>query len=94
MPLCFLTGVQFSLDDAYVMNRREAFRLVNRFEVRARSLRRIIEQFLPPDGAPGDPEGPWPMAGPPRRIASFARPLPMRSGAVFRRAGTGLWIRE
>ena len=54
MPLCFLTGVQFSLDDAYVINRREAFHLAKLFEDRARSLRRLIEQLSPLNEAPGD----------------------------------------
>jgi hypothetical protein len=52
MPRCFLTGVQFPLLNAYVLNRREAFRLVRALEDRARTLRRVIAQLSPLDEAP------------------------------------------
>lgn len=49
MIRCFLTGVQFPLEDAFVLNRREARDLLDTLKDRVNSLRRVIEQFSPMD---------------------------------------------
>ncbi len=49
MACCFLTGVQVSLEQAYVLNRREARELLDVLKYRVASLRRVIEQFSPLD---------------------------------------------
>ena len=67
MARCFLTGVQFALEDAFVLNRREARLLVAALNNRVASLGRLIEQFSPMDDAP---EIPLPVHS---RQAGFAR---------------------
>lgn len=49
MICCFLTGVQVSLEQAYVLNRREARDLLDVLKYRVASLRRLVEQFSPLD---------------------------------------------
>lgn len=49
MARCFLTGVQFPLEDAFVLNRREARFLLAALHDRIASLRRVIEQLAPMD---------------------------------------------
>lgn len=48
---CFLTGVQFHLDQAFVLNRREARDLLDALKKRVASLQRVIEQLSPLDDA-------------------------------------------
>lgn len=54
MVRCFLTGVQFPLEDAFVLNRREARGLVAALNDRVASLRRLVEQLAPLDGEASD----------------------------------------
>jgi len=49
MVRCFLTGVEMTLEDALVLNRRDAHQLLARLHERAANLRRVIEQFAPLD---------------------------------------------
>lgn len=49
MVRCFLTGVQFCLEEAFVLNRREARDLLDALKDRVASLRRVIDQFSPLD---------------------------------------------
>lgn len=49
MVHCFLTGVQFDMDKAYVLNRRDARDLLAALSDRLVSLRRLIAQFGPLD---------------------------------------------
>ncbi|MGB4115324.1 MAG: hypothetical protein WBK51_02120 [Polaromonas sp.] len=49
MVHCFITGVQFELDEGFVLNRREARDLLDALKGRAASLMRIIEQLSPLD---------------------------------------------
>lgn len=51
MPIarCFLTGVQFPMEDAFVLNRREARLLLSALSDRVACLRRLIEQLAPLD---------------------------------------------
>ena len=57
MVRCFLTGVQFPLDAAFVLNRREARNLLAALNDRIASLRRVIEQFAPLDDDAGGSGG-------------------------------------
>lgn len=52
---CFLTGVQVSLESAYVLNRREARMLMHALNDRVASLSRLIDQFAPLDDEAADP---------------------------------------
>jgi len=54
MVHCFLTGVQFRLEDAFVLNRRDAHDLLYAFQDRVASLRRVIDQFSPLDDEDGN----------------------------------------
>ena len=49
MVRCFLTGVQFPIEEAFVLNRREAHDLLDMLKDRAASLRRLIDQLSPLD---------------------------------------------
>lgn len=53
MVCCFMTGVQVSLEQAYVLNRREARDLLVVLKDRLAGLRRVIEQFSPLDDQDG-----------------------------------------
>lgn len=44
-----MTGVQVSIDDAFVLNRRDAHDLLAALKERLASLQRVIEQFSPLD---------------------------------------------
>lgn len=50
---CFLTGVQFPLEDAFVLNRRDAHDLLDALKERVASLRRVIDQLSPLDEEEG-----------------------------------------
>lgn len=63
MVRCFLTGVQFPIEEAFVLNRREAHDLLDVLKDRVASLRRVIDQLSPLDDEDSN-------AGP----AHFARP--------------------
>lgn len=49
MARCFLTGVQFQLEDAFVLNRRDSRDLLDALKERVANLRRVIDQFSPLD---------------------------------------------
>ncbi|MFN0164350.1 MAG: hypothetical protein ACKVQQ_24190 [Burkholderiales bacterium] len=49
MVRCFLTGVESSLEEAFVLNRRESRDLLAALRERVASLERVIEQFSPLD---------------------------------------------
>ncbi len=49
MVRCFLTGVQFTIAEGFVLNRREAHELLYSLKDRAASLQRVIEQLSPLD---------------------------------------------
>ncbi len=49
MVHCFITGIQFQLDEGFVLNRRDAHNLLNDLKDRAASLRRVIDQLSPLD---------------------------------------------
>lgn len=49
MITCFVTGVRCEINDAYVLNRREARDLLDRLKDRVASLRRVLEQLSPLD---------------------------------------------
>lgn len=53
MISCFMTGVQIQLEDAYVLNRREARDLLDAMKDRVASLRRVVEQYSPLDDQVG-----------------------------------------
>ncbi|MDO9400078.1 MAG: hypothetical protein Q7T46_01210 [Polaromonas sp.] len=53
MVHCFLTGVQFDLEQGFVLNRREAHDLLAELNDRAASLQRVINQFSPLDDKDG-----------------------------------------
>lgn len=46
---CYVTGVRCEINDAYVLNRREAHDLLDRLKGRVASLRRVLEQLSPLD---------------------------------------------
>jgi len=46
---CFVTGVRCEMNEAYVLNRREARDLLDRLKDRVASLRRVLEQLSPLD---------------------------------------------
>lgn len=46
---CFLTGIEFSLEQAFVLNRRGAHDLLDALRERVLSLQRLIDQFSPLD---------------------------------------------
>ena len=54
MARCFLTGVQFRLEDAFVLNRRDSRDLLDALKERVANLRRVIDQFSPLDEDGGD----------------------------------------
>jgi hypothetical protein len=49
MVRCFLTGVEFALHDAFVLNRRDARDLLDVLKDRVACLQRVIAQFSPLD---------------------------------------------
>lgn len=49
MVHCFITGIQFQLEEGFVLNRRDAHNLLNDLKDRAASLRRVIDQLSPLD---------------------------------------------
>ncbi|MBI5907758.1 MAG: hypothetical protein HY853_04140 [Burkholderiales bacterium] len=49
MVHCYVTGIQFQLEEGFVLNRREAHNLLNDLQDRAASLRRVIDQLSPLD---------------------------------------------
>jgi hypothetical protein len=57
MARCFLTGVEFPLQQAFVLNRRDAHNLLHVLKDRVACLQRVIEQYSPLDAyetkAPG-----------------------------------------
>ncbi len=62
MARCYLTGVEFTLEDAYVLHRREVHDHVARLNDRVASLQRLIAQLSPldieepaPSGSPSQP---------------------------------------
>jgi hypothetical protein len=55
MVHCFLTGVQFPMDKAFVLNRRGARDLLAALNDRVVSLRRLIDQLSPLDVEPDLP---------------------------------------
>ena len=59
MVRCFLTGVQFRLEDAFVLNRRESRDLLDALKERMARLQRAIDQFSPLDEGDGAAAGPY-----------------------------------
>lgn len=57
MVHCFLTGVQLNIEQAYVLNRREARNLLAALSDRLVSLRRLIDQFSPLDDSDEPDQG-------------------------------------
>ena len=49
MVRCFMTGVEFPLEKGFVLNRREAYDLLNALKDRIGVLRRVIDQLSPLD---------------------------------------------
>lgn len=49
MACCFLTGVEFRLEDGRVLNRVEAYRLLRTLRNRTESLERLVAQLSPID---------------------------------------------
>ena len=49
MAHCFMTGVQFQLEEGFVLNRRGAHDFLNALKNRAASLQHIIDQLSPLD---------------------------------------------
>ncbi len=49
MARCFLTGVEFRLEQAFVLNRRDAHSLLHMLKDRVACLQRVIEQYSPLD---------------------------------------------
>ena len=49
MARCFLTGVEFRVEDGYVLNRGDAYRLLRTLRNRCESLERLIAQLSPLD---------------------------------------------
>lgn len=54
MARCFLTGVEFRVEDGHVLNRSDAYRLLRTFRKRAESLERLIAQLSPLDKPAAD----------------------------------------
>ena len=55
MARCYLTGVEFRVEDGHVLNRGDAYRLLRTLRKRAESLERLIAQLSPFDKpAPDD----------------------------------------
>lgn len=46
---CFLTGVEFGFEEAFVLNRRQAHDLLDTLKDRVVSLKRVIDQLSPLD---------------------------------------------
>ncbi len=49
MARCFLTGVEFLVQDGHVLNRSDAYRLLRTLKSRSESLERLIAQLSPLD---------------------------------------------
>lgn len=49
MARCFLTGVEFRVEEGHVLHRSDAYRLLRMFRRRSESLERLITQFSPLD---------------------------------------------
>lgn len=54
MARCFLTGVEFDVEDGHVLNRSDAYRLLRTLRKRAESLERLIAQLSPLDQPTAD----------------------------------------
>jgi len=57
MVRCFLTGVEFPLHKAFVLNRRDARDLLDTLKDRVACLQRVIEQLSPLDAREAEPFG-------------------------------------
>ena len=57
MVRCFLTGVEFPLQKAFVLNRRDARHLLGALKDRMASLQRVIDQLSPLDAHDAKPFG-------------------------------------
>jgi len=55
MARCFLTGVEFPLQKAFVLNRRDARDLLDALKDRLASLQRVIDQLSPLDAHDAKP---------------------------------------
>jgi hypothetical protein len=53
MANCYMTGVQFPLEKAFVLNRREARDLLDTLKDRVASLQRVMDQLGPLDAQDG-----------------------------------------
>lgn len=60
MAHCYLTGVQFPLDEGFVLNRREARHLARALQDRVNALQQLIEQLAGWDDTVPQP---WPGRG-------------------------------
>lgn len=68
MVRCYLTGVEFALEDAYVLHRRDVHDHLARLHDRVSSLQRLIAQLSPLDvDEPSPSSGPSGPNVPPRR---------------------------
>lgn len=54
MARCFLTGVEFRVEDGHVLNRSDAYRLLRTLRKRSESLERLIAQLSPLDKPAAD----------------------------------------
>lgn len=59
MARCFLTGVEFPLQKAFVLNRRDARDLLSVLKDRVASLQRVIDQLSPLDTFDDKPFERW-----------------------------------
>lgn len=57
MARCFLTGVEFRVEDGHVLNRSDAYRLLRTLRKRAESLERLVAQLSPLDKPTADDSG-------------------------------------
>jgi hypothetical protein len=57
MAHCFLTGVEFPLQQAFVLNRRDAHNLLHALKDHVSCLQRVIEQYSPLDAYETKPPG-------------------------------------
>lgn len=54
MARCFLTGVEFRVEEGHVLNRSDAYRLLRTLRKRSESLERLLAQLSPLDELPSD----------------------------------------
>lgn len=52
MERCCLTGVEFSLDNGFVLNRRAVRRMLNELNLRSERLQKLLLQYGPLDVVP------------------------------------------